>query len=576
MAAVVIGARNRGNLVEPSDADTPVARSPPGREGAAVGARRQRQSSFVEAQDDDSYVRRMRLAVWNALGDPSSSTLAYIFFSLILSLILVSCVAFVVETIPSYCCGRYSTTFSIIEWVCVIAFTFEYLARFAVVPADVENEGMFACEAPTGLKAELLTRLRFFLKPFNLVDFAAIFPSYITAIVEASGSESSGPLDQTSFLRVIRLARVFRLFKLSKYSDGMWLLTATLIRSWRALGMLSFFMLISVILFSSIMYFVEKGRFFYCTTAAVNASPPLCLLEDIWDPSIPTLGENMQAPLERCGELATAAYLNSSDFPLKCCDGEGFYVWPPLDSDANGCLDRSAFDSIFSTAWWCVVTMTTVGYGDSYPVTTEGKILACLTMLSGILILALPITVIGSNFNIEYEKSEAEARMKRQLELSQQQEGETASEHPQHAAAAHMSAGSRKALLGAVEKLLSDQREIILKRADDMIVQHVREIAKEVVAQSQRAAHTPGSPSQRPRQTSGVGSRTPATPGRPATGEVAAPDPFAGIPAQGSGGAGAAGGNSSRGSQSTQGAAGAAETGPETSAAGLPSMPNVT
>ena len=55
---------------------------------------------------------------------------------------------------------------------------------------------------------------------------------------------------------------------------------ATLIRSWRALGMLSFFMLISVILFSSVMYFVEKGRFFYCTQSAANAS--LCLQAHVW------------------------------------------------------------------------------------------------------------------------------------------------------------------------------------------------------------------------------------------------------------------------------------------------------
>merc|ERR1719409_1957868 len=121
------------------------------------------------------------------------------------------------------------------------------------------------------------------------VDLAAIFPYYLEQIMLAANPGSSTNVSM-SFVRVIRLARVFRLFKLSKYSDGMWLLTATLIRSWRALGMLSFFMLISVILFSSIMYFVEKGRFFYCTRAAADASPPLCLQEQVWDPSIPTLG----------------------------------------------------------------------------------------------------------------------------------------------------------------------------------------------------------------------------------------------------------------------------------------------
>ena len=40
--------------------------------------------------------------------------------------------------------------------------------------------------------------------------------------------------------------------------------------------------------------------------------------------------------------------------------------------------------------------MTTVGYGDCYPLTVPGKVVAVMVMFSGVIVLALPITVIGT------------------------------------------------------------------------------------------------------------------------------------------------------------------------------------
>jgi hypothetical protein len=171
--------------------------------------------------------------------------------------------------------------------------------------------------------------------------------------------------------------------------------------------MLGFFMLISVVVFSSIMYFVERGDYFYCTQEAANQG--LCLQEDV-----AINGRTEGQGLEECESWIEKKYKSSQQDRLKCCWGESWYV--PFDFNGDGCADKSQYDSIVRTAWWCVVTMTTVGYGDVVPLTTEGKIVATFTMLGGILILALPITVIGSNFNIEYEKSEDEKKQKKDLE----------------------------------------------------------------------------------------------------------------------------------------------------------------
>jgi hypothetical protein len=48
-----------------------------------------------------------------------------------------------------------------------------------------------------------------------------------------------------------------------------------------------FFMCIAIILFSAVLYFLERGRFFYCTKRAVNES--LCHEGQAWDPKVPIL-----------------------------------------------------------------------------------------------------------------------------------------------------------------------------------------------------------------------------------------------------------------------------------------------
>jgi len=48
--------------------------------------------------------------------------------------------------------------------------------------------------------------------------------------------------------------------------------------------------------------------------------------------------------------------------------------------------------------WWSFVTVTTVGYGDFYPVTTEGRVTACFVMATGVLTLAVVTAQVASSF----------------------------------------------------------------------------------------------------------------------------------------------------------------------------------
>lgn len=55
-----------------------------------------------------------------------------------------------------------------------------------------------------------------------------------------------------------------------------------------------------------------------------------------------------------------------------------------------------AFRSVFDAMWWAVATLTTVGYGDVYPVTAAGKILTFVILMVGLGMVAVPSAVLAS------------------------------------------------------------------------------------------------------------------------------------------------------------------------------------
>ena len=69
-------------------------------------------------------------------------------------------------------------------------------------------------------------------------------------------------------------------------------------------------------------------------------------------------------------------------------------------------VEPETFDSFFDAIYWATISLTTVGYGDIYPVTTIGRIVTMVSSLFGIAVIALPSGVITAGYLSEMNKGD--------------------------------------------------------------------------------------------------------------------------------------------------------------------------
>ena len=72
-------------------------------------------------------------------------------------------------------------------------------------------------------------------------------------------------------------------------------------------------------------------------------------------------------------------------------------------------VEPESFDSFFEAIYWATVSLTTVGYGDIYPVTTIGRIVTMISSAFGIAIIALPSGVITAGYLSEMSKDDEDS-----------------------------------------------------------------------------------------------------------------------------------------------------------------------
>lgn len=214
--------------------------------------------------------------IWKLFEYPDSSICADLLAKFSLLVIIVSTITFCIETLPSF--GRHTVCrnitsnslinntnvhnessflsntsqvifivnvterhctivergsyWSTIEAVYVAWFTFEYLMRLITAP----------------------NRYKFVTSALGVVDLLAILPYYITLLFQADGRL----LTSFPVLRIIRLIRVLRVLKLTRYSEGLKVLAKTLLLSGKDLPSLLAILVINIVLFSSVIFYVEN------------------------------------------------------------------------------------------------------------------------------------------------------------------------------------------------------------------------------------------------------------------------------------------------------------------------------
>ncbi|MEM7328173.1 MAG: ion transporter [Pseudomonadota bacterium] len=87
-----------------------------------------------------------------------------------------------------------------------------------------------------------------------------------------------------------------------------------------------------------------------------------------------------------------------------------------------GGQQQENFASIPRALWWAIATLTTVGYGDVYPVTALGRIFASVIALAGIGVVALPAGVFASAFSDELREREIKKLKERVEEVESENE----------------------------------------------------------------------------------------------------------------------------------------------------------
>ncbi|TFK33509.1 hypothetical protein BDQ12DRAFT_700737 [Crucibulum laeve] len=257
---------------------------------------------------------------------PTSSPSAFLIHVLTIVLILTSAVVTVLETVPAFHSISTRVWFGM-ETSLVAMFTVEYIAR---------------CLAWSTSWRSLF---RWMFSFFGIIDLLSVLPYYVEILLQ----QDTSVFFRFSILRMFRLLRVFRPFRYNhtillhfthrRIFSTIEVMYLSVRRSQHALFAIGFFVVMVLTVFSTLLYFAERGT---------------------WDEVLGT-------------------FINS--------DG-----------------DPTQFSSIPAAAWFVLVTITTVGYGEITPRSFLGRLVTLPILVFGLLLITLPSFVLGREFSLVWNR----------------------------------------------------------------------------------------------------------------------------------------------------------------------------
>ena len=263
-------------------------------------------------------------------------------------LIFLSCIALALETVEPFA-TNHAGLFHWMEMTALLFFSLDYFGNLYYA----EN------------------RLKYFFSFWGLVDLISILPSFFMLL-------NLTALRGAKVFRILRVVRVLRVLKIART-------TIQQMSAHRGNPIVSNLRIYFIALFSglmissTLMYFAEGGH--YTADALAHGQAAL--------------------------DAKLAADPASKDLP------ESDKKFVPTDPISGNPIptDKQFFTSIPACMWWCIVTLTTTGYGDMYPVTAGGRVIAGATMLLGLVLFGLLMNIIGETLMVmlfgEHTKGES-------------------------------------------------------------------------------------------------------------------------------------------------------------------------